>query len=97
MNFRFQDSGLEDLYYLGKGASKLPDFIVRAFFRKVQFIKNAKNENDLRALKGNHFEKMEGKKNLYSIRLNDQYRLEFALDKSDGTTIIVQRISNHYS
>lgn len=98
MRFQFENSGLEELYYEEKGAEAYPDYVVTAFFKKIQTIKAATNENDLRALKGNHFEKMEGKENKYSMRLNLQYRLIFSLEKDGGCTIIsIKEISNHYS
>jgi len=97
MKFSFQTKELANLCYQGKGAEDYPDFIVNSFFRKISQIKRAKNENDLRALKSNHFEKLKGKDNLYSIRLNDQYRLEFSILESSEKELFIKRISNHYS
>jgi plasmid maintenance system killer protein len=97
MRFQFANSDLEDLYYEEKGKEAYPDYVVTAFFKRMQTIKSAKNENDLRAIKGNHFEKMEGENNKYSIRLNQQYRLIFSLE-NDGTCkiMLIKEISNHY-
>jgi len=97
MKVEFADSKLEKLYYEGKGAKNYPDNIIKSFFKKIQLIKSANNENDLRALKSNHFEKIKGKKNLYSIRLNIAYRLEFSIEKNNECKIIlIIKISNHY-
>lgn len=98
MKFQFQCSELEGLYFEEKGAEKYPTFIVSAFFKKMQIIKSAGNENDLRNIKGNHFEKMKGEDNKYSIRLNQQYRLIFSIEKDESYSILmIQEISNHYS
>jgi len=98
MIFQFENTDLADLYYEEKGKEAYPDYVVTAFFKKMQTIKSANSENDLRAIKGNHFEKLEGEQNKYSIRLNQQYRLIFSL-KKDGTCTImlIKEISNHYS
>jgi proteic killer suppression protein len=62
-----------------------PDFnggyaanLVRAFRMRMQAIRAAANENDLRALKSLRFEKLKGdRQHEYSMRLNDQFRLIF--------------------
>ena len=98
MIFKFNDAKLAELYYKEIGIRDYPDSVVSAFFKKMQIIKNASNENDLRAIKGNHFEKLQGEDNKYSIRLNLQYRLIFQLGKENECTIIlIEEISNHYS
>ena len=98
MRFQFANSELSELYYEEKGNATYPEYVVTAFFKKMQIIKNAVDENDLRAIKGNHFEKMEGEENVYSIRLNQQYRLIFSLEK-DGkcAVMLIKEISNHYA
>jgi proteic killer suppression protein len=98
MKFRFQNHELEELYYYERGGGGYPKQVVTAFFKKMGIIKGADNENDLRAIKGNHFEKLKGSKNKYSIRLNDQYRLIFAMDKDGGCSVLlIHEISNHYN
>lgn len=98
MQFRFEDDALEELYYENKGAAAYPEGVISAFFKKMQLIRNAKHEGDLRNIKGNHFEKLQGNPNTYSMRLNDQYRLIFGLDKEGGVTIVaIREISNHYA
>lgn len=97
MKIEFANKKLEILYQTGAGSMKYSEAVVRAFFKKMQAIKNANNEADLRALKSNHFEKMKGSKNNYSIRLNRQYRLEFELLKDFSCKIIlIKKISKHY-
>ena len=60
-----------------------PDFnggysqaIVRAFRKRLQFIRAATDERDLYAMKSLHFEKLKGdRSHQRSVRLNDQWRL----------------------
>ena len=98
MLFQFENSELSDLYYDEKDQGSYPAFVVTAFFKKMQQIKAASSENDLRAIKGNHFEKLEGRDGEYSVRLNHQYRLIFRLVVGEKCKILsIQEISNHYS
>jgi toxin HigB-1 len=56
--------------------------VVAAFRNRMQFIRAADNENDLRAFKSFHFEKLKGKRqHEYSMRLNKQFRLIFQIEK----------------
>jgi toxin HigB-1 len=77
---------------------KLPDALVRAFRMRMQAIRAAAHENDLRNLKSLHFEKLKGdRKHQYSMRLNDQYRLIFELEKGDqGNTIVIIGIEDYH-
>jgi len=95
MEFKFEDKDLEKLYTNGKGPySKI---IIKAFFKRMEVIKQAKDENDLRNLKSNHFEKLKSRKKDYSIRLNKQYRLEFEWLKYNASKrLLIKKISNHY-
>lgn len=95
MEIKFADKKLAMLYEVGEGAYS--EAVISAFSKKIQIIKSAKNENDLRALKSNHFEKLKGTKDSYSMRLNKQYRLIIEL-LNDGSCkiVIIKEISNHY-
>jgi len=98
MRFYFKNHALEELYYENKGAAVYPEGVILAFFKKMQLIHNSKDITDIRNIKGNHFEKMQGEKNTHSIRLNDQYRLIISLTKdSEFTIIAIREISKHYS
>ncbi|SRR5271157_2148540 len=98
MLFRHADKTLarvdEDPDYRGK----LSDALVRAFRMRMQAIRAAVNENDLRSLKSLHFEKLKGdRKDQYSIRLNDQFRLIFDIEKGDrGNTIVVLGVEDYH-
>ncbi len=50
--------------------------IVKAYRRRIQFIKAARDERDFYAMKSLHFEKLKGaRSHQRSMRLNDQWRL----------------------
>ena len=50
--------------------------IVKAFRKRMQIIRAAKDERDLYGVKGNRFEKLKGgRSHQHSLRLNDQMRL----------------------
>ena len=72
--------------------------LVRAFRMRMQAIRAASNENDLRALKSLRFEKLKGdRKYQYSMRLNDQFRLIFQIEESArGNTIVVLAIEDYH-
>src|SRR5690348_13320024 len=53
-----------------------PPGIVKAFRKKMQSIRSAADERDIRDIKSNHFEKLQAPRDhQHSIRLNDQWRL----------------------
>jgi proteic killer suppression protein len=59
----------------------LPVAVIIAARKKLQFLRSAKDERDLRNWKSLHFEKMEGDRmGERSIRINKQYRIVFRLD-----------------
>ncbi len=76
MDVEFADDDLDRLetdreYFGGHGVP-----VVRAFRRTMQFIRAARDERDLYAMKSRRFEKLKGKRqHQHSLRLNDQWRL----------------------
>ena len=97
MLFKFASNKLEELYYSGKGAKDYPFEVVRAFVKKVNAIKDASNENDLRKIRSLNFESMKGEKGKYSIRLNKSWRLIVSMTKNTlGKIVIILEIVNHY-
>lgn len=72
--------------------------VVRAYRKRMQQIRSAVDERDLRALKSLHFEKLDGKRRgQYSVRLNDQFRLVFKLNGvgSEKQVLIVGVVDYH--
>ena len=72
--------------------------VVEAFRERIRTIIRADNENDLRALKSLHFEKLKGKrKHEYSMRINDQFRLIFQIEAAErGNRLVIVDIEKHY-
>ena len=90
MNFRHANKNLQRM-------DEDPDFkggfsaaIGKAFRLRMQFIRAAVNENDLRTRKSYRLEKLKGDRSSdYSIRLNDQFRLTFQIEKEEGGNRLV--------
>lgn len=99
MQFEFASEDLEELYHEERGAGRYPEDVVSAFFRRMKVIDGAENEQDLRALKTLHFEKLKGKHvGLYSLRLCGRWRLIFTFEGTSGgrKKLAIREISNHY-
>ena len=100
MRFIFANKKLELLYASGTGAAKYPPEVVDAFFDKMAVIRAAHDENDLRALKSLHFEKLLGERGLRgerSIRLNRQFRLILRLETDEqGKLVCVISIEDYH-
>ena len=73
----FGNAVAKDLYD-GIRNRKLPTRLHRVAMRKLRYLDNAADLNDLRIPPGNRLEKLSGhRKGQYSIRINDQYRICF--------------------
>jgi len=99
VDLQFGNRDLENLYTTGK-SRYYPDNIIEKFFKRIQSLKAAKDIYDLWSLKSLHFESLSGFKNRYSVRINDQFRLEFEIKFEDEQQtrglIIILEISKHY-
>lgn len=59
--------------------------------RKLQLLADADELRDLRALPGNRFEKLKGaRKDAYSIRINDQWRVVFRWAEGNAWDVKVE-------
>ena len=100
MRFRFRSSKIESLYKTEDGARRYPHEVVDAFFETMSFIKAAIDERDLYALKGFHFEKLEGQRGKTgdrSLRLNKQWRLTLRMERdTEGKFVFIIDIEKHY-
>jgi len=86
MRFTFRSKKLQRLYTDEMGSTRYPPEVVDAFFDKMAIIAAARHENDLRALKSLHFEKLKGERGNhghYSLRLNKPYRLTYTLETDE--------------
>jgi plasmid maintenance system killer protein len=103
MQVSFTDSYYELLYTGGKvpGKPRFPPEVIKQYRLRIEMLKNSASTYDLGKFRSLNFEKLEPKNApdpLYSIRVNDQYRLEFNLDSNGKAEIVrVKRMSDHYS
>ena len=87
----FKNKGTEDINY-GRGTREAFRTLPKELHRKGQ-IKLARlgavtSLQDLQEIRGNRFEKMKGKiKGLYSIRINEQYRICFNWEKENSVDV----------
>jgi toxin HigB-1 len=73
----FKDAEARRLYETGK-CCRIPQDIQRTALRKLKYMNNAADLNDLRVPPGNHLEALSGdREGQHSIRINDQYRICF--------------------
>jgi toxin HigB-1 len=85
MQFRHTNKDLKKIDEDADFDGGLPPGVVKAFRMRMQFIRAAANENDLRGMKSYRFEKLKGdRQGQYSIRLNNQFRLIFEIEKTEG-------------
>jgi proteic killer suppression protein len=105
MEIIFEKEYLSDLYYYGKTKDKKHRFqppIVRKYTHVIDILKGAQRIEDLYRLHSLNYEVLKGDKvGIESVRVNDQYRIEFKSNKSDSEPIIticsILELSNHYS
>jgi proteic killer suppression protein len=89
----FGNAVAEDIYH-GVRNRQLPSPLHRVAMRKLRYLDNAVDLNDLRVPPGNRLEKLSGKrKGQYSIRINDQYRICF--DWKTGNAYRVEIVDYH--
>ena len=105
MKIEFEKQYLRELYETGKTTDKKHRFqpqIVNGYMKCVKALMNAESFEELFTYNALNYEKLKGdKKGLSSVRINNQYRLEFREidDASSIETITIcslVEISNHY-
>lgn len=93
MEVRFKDDSLDRLETDESYDGGLSQALVKAFRKRMQFIRSAHDERDFYVMKSLHFEKLKGKRShQHSMRLNDQFRLiiEFETKGTDKTVVVVE-------
>jgi len=97
MDFELKTAELKELYVTGKGS--YPASAIKGFFKRMATIKSAKDERDLRNVKGARFEKLKGDRaGEHSMRLDDVWRLILELEGEAPDVIVsVKEITNHYA
>ena len=101
MKVLFANEHLKRLYEEGQEKpNKYPPGIIDRYIRRIDALRSADTFNDLYKLKSLKFEKI-GNNDKYSMRINDQYRLEMTYEtQKDGTTqinvFVIRDITKHY-
>ena len=103
MEWDFEDNELAKLYENGKSRKfrGLPRQVLENFIARIGEIDAATTIYDLRVKPSLNFKKLSGKKkNIYSIRVNRKWRLEFRVDWDDEEKtrgfFYITELSNHY-
>lgn len=100
----FEKEYLRDLYEKGKTSEKKHRFqpsITKRYQDRVNLLKKVISKEELFPIKSLHFEALRGDKSgSFSIKVNDQYRLEFTLDDNVEQPVLticnIIELSNHY-
>lgn len=100
----FEELYLENLYNKGESGLKKYRFqpqVVRGYQKGIKFLIQAQRKEDLYPFKSLNFEALHGnKEGRFSIRANDQYRIEFTLTETKDESVVticnIVELSNHY-
>ncbi|MEG1623180.1 MAG: type II toxin-antitoxin system RelE/ParE family toxin [Alistipes sp.] len=103
MEITFDKAYLQELYLTGKGDKKhrYQSQIVDKYRKTVDMLESVAVVEDLYRYHSLNYEVLTGdKQGLESVRVNDQYRIEFRTQKVISETIIticnIIELSNHY-
>ncbi len=98
MEIEFGSQELRDLYTQQKFNPGYGKEIVKAYRKRIQFIRAAKDERDLYAIKGNRFEKLKGDRaHERSLRLNDKMRLIVEIKEGNPSNkVLVKGIEDYH-
>lgn len=93
----FKDESLERLekdkrYDAGHSVA-----IVKAFRKRMQFIRSATDIRDFFGMNSLRFEKLKGdRQHQHSIRLNDQYRLILQMEEGSSQKLLIVGIEDYH-
>lgn len=105
MQVEFEKKYLRELYETGKTTDKKHRFqpqIINGYLKCVRILCKVVRMEDLFLIKSLNYEKLKGdKKGLSSLRINDQYRLEFREIHNPNDMLEIEicsltDITNHY-
>ena len=103
MDVKFNEDYLQNLYQYGKSDKKhrFQPQIIRKYIRIVDLMIAEDNVQGLWKYNSLNYERLDGdKRGLSSLRVNDQYRIEFEEEFEEGQTIAticnITELSNHY-
>ena len=104
MDIYFQKDYLREIYQKGKSTNKKHRFqpeIIRKYIRVIDIMMSQPDVIALMRYNSLNYEKLKGDKaGLSSVRVNDQYRIEFEEDILENQTVAticnIVELSNHY-
>lgn len=103
MQIYFKEIYLKDLYTKGHADKKhrFQPQIIKKYARIIDLMKNEDNVLGLQKYKSLNYERLLGDKHgTSSVRVNDQYRIEFEEKTENGKAIAticnITELSNHY-
>ena len=102
MEIEFEKDYLKDLYYEGKTKDKKHRFqpqVIKKYIRVIDILDSVGQIEDLFRFHALHYEKLVGDKaGFESVRVNDQYRVEFktTIDRDFVVICSIVDLSNHY-
>jgi toxin HigB-1 len=98
MEVVFEDPDLALIETDDAGKTKLPVPVIVSARRKLTVLRAALDDRSLRNWKSLHYEKLKGDRaGLRSIRINDKYRMIFALDEQGPTpTVTIKGIEDYH-
>lgn len=88
MNIEFAELWLEQLAHDVPVNTRFSKAVVQAYRSKIARIVAARDERDLRAVPGLRFKELKGFTGIFSIRVNDQFRIVFSIRKAVGGNVI---------
>ena len=105
MEIQFEKDYLRELYELGKTGDKKHRFqpqIIARYQLRIKTLEQASCIEELFPIKSLNYEVLKGDKSgISSIRVNNQYRIEFSVKKIKSENIIticnILELSNHYT
>jgi len=104
MEIKFDKTYLEELFHTGKTSDKKYRFqpqIIKKYRKTIDVLESVAVVEDLFRYNGLQYEVLHGdKEGLESVRVNDQYRVEFKTTKVVSETVVticnIAELSNHY-
>jgi len=98
MDVYFSDPNLAAIETTDAAKTKLPTPVIKSTRRKLTVIRAAGDERTLREWKSLHYEKLQGGMEGYrSIRVNDKYRMVFAIDTAtQPNTVTIISVEDYH-
>ncbi len=104
MHIEFAQEYLREIVETGQAKDKKHRFqpeVIRGYMKCVQYLRYAKNVEELYPIHSLNYEVLRGDKaGISSVRINKKYRLEFTVRQTEGENLItvcnLLEISNHY-